>query len=202
VTAARKSCRDVFLTIALAVARDGLPEPRMLSFQQDTPNGDCVHLRFDSHADGHQWGKWIGDTTGDGHWQDMHGVRSLSYWNTDGPLGWFWNVDATEPLDAPPPSADELAQQVASAILTPADDLPSDDSKIWACPHEGCGYHVADGPIADGEVPTDELIRMHLEEHEPRCPEPECGEPLALIEAGLVGHCGRGCGAPLADGAA
>lgn len=28
---------------------------------------------------------------------------------------------------------------------------------------------------------------------EPRCPDPECGEPLALIESGAVGHCGRSC---------
>lgn len=27
----------------------------------------------------------------------------------------------------------------------------------------------------------------------PRCPDPECGEPLADIASGAVGHCGRSC---------
>lgn len=38
------------------------------------------------------------------------------------------------------------------------------ESKIWACP-ENCGYHIADGPTADGEPSTDELISAHMEEH-------------------------------------
>lgn len=40
-------------------------------------------------------------------------------------------------------------------------------SKIWACP-EGCGYHIADGPVPAGEPTTDELIADHLEEHAAR----------------------------------
>lgn len=45
-------------------------------------------------------------------------------------------------------------------------ETPSEpvESKIWACP-EGCGYHIADGPVPDGEPPTWELIQEHMEEH-------------------------------------
>lgn len=45
-----------------------------------------------------------------------------------------------------------------SIAQTPADG----DSKIWACPNR-CGYHIADGPIEDGDMPTSELITEHLE---------------------------------------
>lgn len=38
------------------------------------------------------------------------------------------------------------------------------DTKVWACP-QNCGYHIVDGPVPDGEDPTDELIRRHMEEH-------------------------------------
>ncbi len=35
--------------------------------------------------------------------------------------------------------------------------------------------------------------RYRVTRDEARCPDPECGEPLALIAAGAVGHCGRTC---------
>jgi hypothetical protein len=43
---------------------------------------------------------------------------------------------------------------------------PAAESKVWSCPR-GCGYHIADGPVEDGDLPTSELIREHLEEHGP-----------------------------------
>lgn len=45
------------------------------------------------------------------------------------------------------------------------------ESKIWACPH-ACGYHIADGPVPDGEASTDELINEHLEEEHSGLPAP------------------------------
>lgn len=39
------------------------------------------------------------------------------------------------------------------------------ESKIWGCPEEDCGYHIADGPAPEGEPSTDALIGQHLEEH-------------------------------------
>ncbi len=39
----------------------------------------------------------------------------------------------------------------------------------------------------------DSRPQMAMETADPRCPDPECGEALREIEAGLVGHCGRNC---------
>jgi hypothetical protein len=64
--------------------------------------------------------------------------------------------------------------ELPSALVAPL-------SKIWACPEPDCGYHIADGPIADGDVPELELIREHLEEHaviEMPPPVAECGCPI------------------------
>lgn len=44
---------------------------------------------------------------------------------------------------------------------------------------------AADGPKRHPRVPAPA--------EEPRCPDPECGEPLAEIASGAVGHCGRTC---------
>lgn len=42
---------------------------------------------------------------------------------------------------------------------------PDNPSKIWSCP-QGCGYHIADGPVPDDEPLTSELIHDHMLEHQ------------------------------------
>lgn len=55
-------------------------------------------------------------------------------------------------------------------------------------------------PQRQAEPVAEDMSRVRaVAEHgedEPRCPDPECEEPLALIASGAVGHCGRSC-APL-----
>lgn len=199
-----KSRREVWLSVALAVARDGMPEP--IDFDVDQA-GHSAYLRAAGRAEFDRWVAHLGVKVIE-PMLSSDGVRNLlrARANRDAD-GWYWTVQAYVPIDAEPEPSD-LAEQVVAAILADADDLPS-DSKTWACPN-GCGYHIVDGPVPDGEPPTWVLIRNHLEEHaltpdvfvretDERCPDPECGEPLRLIEAGLVGHCGRTCGPELAD---
>lgn len=59
--------------------------------------------------------------------------------------------------------------------------IPAVVGKIWACPEQGCGYHIADGPAPDDELSTLELIREHLEQHErDRAPGPYAGVAAEL----------------------
>lgn len=53
---------------------------------------------------------------------------------------------------------------------------------IWSCPR-GCGYHIADGPVPDGDVPIDVLISEHMEEHGPAVVEltDELAKTLAAV---------------------
>jgi hypothetical protein len=58
-----------------------------------------------------------------------------------------------------------MTENSITQTTVPTFDLSPLESKIWSCAEPGCGYHIADGPVTDGEVSTDELIRAHLEEH-------------------------------------
>jgi hypothetical protein len=56
------------------------------------------------------------------------------------------------------------------------------------------------GDLAEPPGPRKKRYRPLLAPvDEPRCPDPECGEPLALIASGAVGHCGRVCGTERTD---
>lgn len=52
-------------------------------------------------------------------------------------------------------------------IVTTPDQTTPDAPfpNVWSCP-EGCGYHIADGPVPDDEPTTSELIRDHIEWHD------------------------------------
>jgi len=83
------------------------------------------------------------------------------------------NVNTYAAIPAPSPEA----EQVAAALLTP----DAEPGKVWACP-EGCGYHIVDGPVPDGEPPTWELIREHLAEHEHADDRPTYRSPVPIAD--------------------
>ncbi len=105
------SRRDIWLRIALAVAKDGLPEP-------DVSLGDGVQyhyvsLRFDRHSHARDWARWLGVEV---HTYDRPDLDSR-YVKCDANLhGWRLDVAAAEPIPVGDP---DLAAQVAAAILTP-----------------------------------------------------------------------------------
>lgn len=180
--------------VALAVARDGLPAPErlivttkhnMIDLDFDAPTDALAWVAWLSPSEPpyvHDYGAPLYS-------------RLTRYENRTGPGGWHWEISTREPLPQPSePSA--LADEVTAAITMKAPDgscnadpactqrwghkgvctptfdlspLPDDgqpESKIWACPTPDCGYHIADGPVPEGEPSTDELIREHMAEHE------------------------------------
>lgn len=73
-------------------------------------------------------------------------------------------------------------------IATNAVQLDEPLTKTWACPEPDCGYHIVDGPVADGEQPTFELIAEHLEEHANRvAPAEEVAKPESARAAYIRG---------------
>jgi hypothetical protein len=105
------SRRDLWLTIALAIARDGLPEPVDLSVHDDY---HFVYLRLSRHADTHPWAQWFG--IADNHRtydrEDL-GSRHVRYNGLR--HGWSVEVSADEPIPTAGGDAD-LAAQVVEAI--------------------------------------------------------------------------------------
>lgn len=76
-----------------------------------------------------------------------------------------------------------------SAWCTVAD--PAEVSEV-----ERLRAELADAKAALAARDSHPQMAMETDE---RCPDPECGESLREIAAGLVGHCGRTCAPALAD---
>ena len=106
-----QSRREVWLNIALAVARDGLPEPQALSMNPD----HLVCMYLDTADECRAWADWLGIEDSP-RWQTKDNGTS-SVWYHGDRFGWPWQISA---FDLP---SKTLAAQVAEAILTP-DSLP------------------------------------------------------------------------------
>jgi hypothetical protein len=125
-TKAPQSRREVWLQIALAVARDGLPEPLTLDFIEPAHARDSriVSIRLDRHADSARWAAHLGlgeprmrqAGTDDGSTVADYGLPSVASLP-----GCILNLHSTERVDEP--VASDLAAQVVAAILAP-DALP------------------------------------------------------------------------------
>lgn len=97
--------REVWLNVALAVARDGLPEPMECTLYADHAP-PSVWLRFDTDGQAQLWAEHLGLAAGPGYLGERVGMRD----------GWRWYVrpccTATGTVE---PSA--LADEVAAAIV-------------------------------------------------------------------------------------
>ena len=113
--------REMWLQIALAVARDGLPDPKDVSFYADAP-GDapfsdglpygCVTLTADTAAQAARWAEWAGigsRQVGTGNALATHfsGARARG--------GWFWNMSGAGLVQA-----DDAVTAIETALATEA----------------------------------------------------------------------------------
>jgi hypothetical protein len=133
ITVTPASRREVWLTVALAIARDGLPEPERLTFNQwvDYTPPDVegreyrlLHLTFDSHAAALEWLRWLGaEDKARRHDRADLGTRYLT---TDHVRivrdGWVWTVSGEEPL--PTAAGEKVAIEVAAALAAGPDPVP------------------------------------------------------------------------------
>ena len=104
------SRREVWLSIALAVARDGLPIPTSVRISDNGAHRPWLYLNFDQHADTEGWARHYGATTRAHDREDL-GNR---YWTAEADAeGWHLYIEGNEPLPSP------TAAHVVEAILTP-----------------------------------------------------------------------------------
>jgi len=122
------SRREVWLTIALAVARDGLPEPRSVETYLQRGRGDLPFLVIvlDSHSAADAWARWLGVTEFNDKVHDQYKPprikRSYAWYDR---AGWSWQIEGYESVSEV--DASPLAEQVVAAILTPdASSLPAE----------------------------------------------------------------------------
>ena len=111
------SRRDAWLTVALAVARDGLPTPESLHiYEYGAVVIDCL-----THADADAWAAHL-DLHQEPDLTSSDGKRLIRRWDSEpGRNGYLWMIRANAPVDPPSP----LAAEVVAAILTPdAASLP------------------------------------------------------------------------------
>jgi hypothetical protein len=165
--------REVWLSIALAVAHNGLPEPERLTFHRwvdhTRPDGEgreyrVLHIICDSHTAALAWMRWLGvEDSASRHDRADLGIRYLTSSDHVRTIrdGWVWNISGEEPL--PTPAAEKLAAEVAAAVLTP-DAGPAEEPR---CP--GC-----DEPLA--------LIASGAVGHASDACDPQNAEPAAAEE--------------------
>lgn len=107
--------REVFLRVALAVAKDGLPEPRDLIFIESAHAlPPLVEITFDGFEAANRWGSHL-RISRESEITD-HGNRRVlrSGWDDKAMPGWSLQVVGRERDSAPTPP--ELAAEVAAAI--------------------------------------------------------------------------------------
>jgi hypothetical protein len=145
--------RELWLTVALAIAEDGLPEPKRFGFNLSGDGPGIVSLNLTSHVDARRWTEWLGLQIDDrppithpdlpitmtGH----YGSRS----------GWTWHIDGREPVSLPSAPESDLAAQVVAAIQADAQ---------WEAPPVDCDCPVRPAPEMRGD-PRDTLIE-HADE--------------------------------------
>ena len=94
--------REVWLSIALAVARDNLPEPMELTLYADH-SPPAVWVRFDAVNEARLWWDHLGFT--DSPFPDRGEIN-----------GWRWYVRHAEPVVPAPVEPSALADEVVAAV--------------------------------------------------------------------------------------
>lgn len=125
------SRREVWLDIALGIARDGLPEPRDVSMYPTACGipflAPFVTLTFDTHAASDAWARWLGVAQHEDklfeHYKPTPRIRRRYSSHDRG--GWSWEIEGYESVAEA--GSSPLAEQVVAAILTPdAVSLPAE----------------------------------------------------------------------------
>lgn len=109
------SRRDVWLTVALAMAKDGLPGPRSVDIRDDILT---VHIEFEHGrlGDAQRWAEHLG-LERDDDVTTTDGTKVIVCWSSPGyraQHGRTWRVGTTVPAEAPQSVA--LAEQVIAAV--------------------------------------------------------------------------------------
>jgi hypothetical protein len=113
--------REVWLQIALAVARDGLAEPKDLSFFADGPDDrpfsdglpyGCITLEADTAEQAALWAAWAGLTSPPKLHENTAGTFAAHTGGKRARGGWFWFIRGR--VVTPP--AGGLAAEVVAAI--------------------------------------------------------------------------------------
>ena len=115
--------RKVWLTIALAVAKNGLPEPAKIECATSYDGRPVARLGFDSHAAARRWAEHLRCLPRE-RWQDhlqLAEPKRSVYYHTDPDAltGWRWTIEGEQPLVVEMHS--ELAAQVVAAIKSDAE---------------------------------------------------------------------------------
>jgi hypothetical protein len=105
-----KSRREVWLSVALAVARDGMPEPQNLTFYDGNNRIVCIALH--THEAVRDWCAAL--NFDDPSKFSLNG----SLWGFGDRDGWAWQIKCHRP-EPPVAESSALAKQVAAAILLP-----------------------------------------------------------------------------------
>jgi hypothetical protein len=115
------SRREVWLIIALAVARDELPAPDIRLSDRDYNGRPYVYVQLDRHDDARRWAYWLDcNLTDDLEYIERPDLGRKYVKVTIERAGWRMYVEGIEALEAPPPEmVASLAAEVAAAILTP-----------------------------------------------------------------------------------
>jgi hypothetical protein len=151
-------------TILALAERHDMPIPLRVD-GRDHSYGPCLWLHFDNDDAIRAWATVLGVTVhaieddDDDHRHLEASAVGREIW-----LGWSQVHLVAYVHDRAP-----VAEPIAAPVPV--------ETKIWTCPHD-CGYGIVDGPVADGEVPTFELIHEHLQEHEVIV-QPEAASTLA-----------------------
>lgn len=99
-----------------------------------------------------------------------------------GPVLWFATRAANTPTPAAPaetPSVEPIRESIECW----------DGDAAWRPARPG----DTPGALVPGEGDAPQPVDLAADDVDPRCPESDCGEPLALIKSGSVGHCGVRC---------
>lgn len=113
-----KTRREVWLNIALAVARDGMVEPIGLTMYDESR---IIALTLHDHDGVRDWCAALGLD------EPKLNATDGSLWGFGDRDGWGWQVRCHKP--APVVESSPLAEQVAAAILLPdAPELPAEVS--------------------------------------------------------------------------
>jgi hypothetical protein len=112
------SRREVWLSVALAVARDGLPAPDVSMSPLDYEHTPYVYITLHQHSDALAWARHYGVEPSHHTREDLGTHYVVAEFQRD---GWWMHLRGVEPLPSP------TALEVVAAILTPdAEMLPAE----------------------------------------------------------------------------
>lgn len=112
--------RQVWLIVALAIARDGLTPPDRLTTDVSR---STIGIGVPGHAAARAWAEMFDGLKSERYQNHREGtdaaIRTVYYHKFRGPCGWMWSVDGDEPLNPPeqaPSAVEVLAEQVIAAV--------------------------------------------------------------------------------------